>query len=312
MRTAALLFLFFISTLALAAERELSASLTTPTSIRVSNCDIDGGPTIQRVNIVIDNSLSEFMGVSWEYYDLPSQTWVDQGKLCNIPAATFTNCVIQVLPITLGGTGEGVLQNQPLLRLTGTSGAAPGDTFRKTFSFTIDHYVGEREASIITQLDQQQANYDEASSLCDAYPSCCTNYERRQLSDAGSKLDSAAQGIAVCDLALAYDSVVQAQVLSNSVKDAINECVSLGTATPTPARSPTRPSPTPAATQTPTRPPGGPRTPAPTAPPVETETPTERQTPTTSPTPAVPTQGLCPTSVALLLGGVGLAAFLRK
>jgi len=287
----AVLFVAALAIACCAAERELNAHISTGTAQNIANCANVGGPSKISLNVFIENSLGQFMGVNYEYFNNNTGQWVSAGKLCNVVATE--NCQVRDMPITLGGKGNGTFTGD-MLRLTGTSEAAPGDTYTKTFQLTITHYTGEREASLTTQMRAQTADLASTRSACASNSRCCPQASRDAIDSADSMLSGALAAVSACDFETMYSDITAAESLLDSTTSAINIC--LASATPTPGPNAT-PSETPSIIETPTPAPQHTQTPPP-------------ATPVPTPTPA-PKGGMCPTGAALLLG-LGFAALAAR
>jgi len=286
-----LLALLLLACGACAAVHTINAHVLGSSNVRIANCDIVSGPSRVRTQVYIENPLSQFMAVNYEYKDLPTGTWKSGGKLCNVPAGQFQNCEATV-QVALGGTGNGTSEGT-LLHLIATSDAAPGDTYETELSYTITHFVGDREAQFTTGLAARTVEFNESQALCLASPSCCDQTARNQIDLADQAIQRANTAIPVCDLQGAYDAIVQAEHATDNATARINACLAAG---PTPTPAVTR---SPAGNQTPS----GTQTPAQTATPVIPPT-----TPTPTPTPA---PSACPLGLALLFGGLGIVMVRR-
>lgn len=284
--------LLVLACTAYAATRTLNAHVVGSTNLMISNCDLLDGPTKVRTKIYIENSLPQFMAVNYEYRDLPSGTWKSGGKLCNIPAGQFMHCETNLL-IAKGGTGNGTFE-EPLLRLIGTSEAAPGDTYEANLSFSVTHFTGEREGQLSSRLSGLSDELGQARASCTANPSCCNQATRDMIDAADQGIRSGNAAVMVCNLTQAYDTILLAESNADNATNNINTCLA------------SVPSPTPTLTQTPavTRTPAATQTPQVTGTPVGTQT----AAPTTTP---APKSSICPLGLVLLFGPLGVAIFRR-
>jgi hypothetical protein len=291
-----LLFVVFASALALLAsadERELMATMVSSPSFEVSNCAFTSGPVRVPVTFFIENGLDQLLGVNYSYFDNSTGTWKEAGKMCNIPPNEQTQCGGNI-SFTLGGSGNGTFTSD-MVRLTATSDAFPGDTFVKTFKLTVRHYVGEREGSLLVQMDGQVTALEAARSQCENTTACCGPQLTAGLDSADALLSGAADSLRECDFSGMLSKLQNAESVIDGAAAQIANCTPA--ASPTPARTPTpQATQTPASTQTATPEPQETQNPA-TPEPSETEVPVDG-----------PSNSSCPLGLALLLGGLGFAA----
>jgi|GEM_PF-2904880 len=282
-----------------AATHELTSHIMNPesASVFISNCDQMAGPSKVSFTVFVENQLDQPLAVDYEFFNNATQSWEYAGKLCNIPPNQFVQCT-GTIKLYLGGKGNGSF-TADVLRLTGRSDAAPGDTYTKTFSFTIRHYAGEREANLILHKKGQENALIEARNLCSSTPSCCTQQNLDAIDEAELLLSESNESLSKCDLPTLYSKIVSAESLLDNVIQNINTCMENQ---PTPSPS-TTPSPTSQTTPSPT-----PST-SPTTSPIPTETPSP--SPSASPTTQSPspTGSVCPIVLGLIVLLGGFSAF---
>ena len=274
-----------------AAEQVLTANLAAGTnSFRISNCDMAGGPAKKSLTVNVENQLSDYMAVKYYVYNLSSGQWEDKGKLCNAPGLQMTPCTLQ-LPINMGGMGNGTI-TQDLLKVVATTEGSQ-DTHVKIFSFTVTHFEGDREVSLMGQISGNKTDLSSAHSLCEAKPACCLSDITGKLSTAEAKFADADSAIGRCDITGAYNSLQQGET---EVKDA-TQSLTLCTLTPVPGATQTPPPTNPLPTEP--EPTPGPSEPTPVPP-----------TPVPTGEPAPPASS-CPLGALLLFLGAG-AFILRR
>ena len=248
---------------AAAVEHTLSASLSSGTSsFRISNCEMAGGASKQRLTVNVENPMADYMAVKYYTYNLSSGQWEDNGKLCNAPGLQMTPCALQ-LPINMGGKGNGTI-TQDLLRVVATIEGSQ-DTYTKVFSFTVTHFEGDREVSLLNQIAGNKTALSATRDLCVAKPACCTSEISGRLDSAESKLNEATTALGGCDITAAYSVLQQGESAVNDISQSLTLC----TLTPAPGATqtpvPTNPLPEPTSTPEPGEPTPAPATPEPTS-----------------------------------------------
>ena len=271
----ALLVLMSLALLSSATEHELVAHITSATSLDIANCGTSG-PSRVTVTIFVENPLSQLMAVNYEFFNNDTNSWQSGGKLCNLAPGEFIQCTGTV-ELTLGGKGNSTFAAN-MIRLTGTSDAAPSDAYTKRLSFTIRHFTSDREQTMLDKKRTQDASFAELQGLCTAHPTCCMQAQRDSIDTADGLLLNASSQISSCRLADAYSTLISAESILNSISQTIGSCAAA--ATPTPS---------------------------------QTQTATPTRTPTPSPTGSPQAgAGICPLGIGILFSAIGLAAFFKK
>ena len=270
----------------LAAQQTLTATIPSgANSFRIANCDNVDGPSKKSLTISVENPLESYMSVKYYVYNLSSSQWVDKGKLCNAPGLQSTQCPT-ILEIIAGKQGNGTITND-LVKLVATIEGSQ-DTYEKVFSFTVNHFTGDREAALLAQLSANTTSLTAAREQCSAKPVCCTDTVSGKLDSAQASFSTVEGEIGGCHLTNAYNALVQGETNVKDVASTLRPCA---LSSPTPGGTPQA---TPQATGSPTPTPEQSMMP----------TPPPQQTPT-------PAASSCPIGALLALLGAGLFAFKR-
>ena len=210
MRGWILLFLLLAS-LQAAAQEQLNIGHNLPEVLDLANCGSDTGPVSKAISFSVVNEWDNNMILDYEYYDFPSASWRNAGRLCFATPKQLTKCD-GALRVAFGGKGNGTVTHD-LLRLTARN-ERTGETVVKNFSFIVNHFPGDKENARMSELNATLEKMDALNATlnttCYGDVCCGLAQERESLKLAREEISEGASMLTNCELNELYLTIVNA------------------------------------------------------------------------------------------------------
>lgn len=200
---------------------------STQKNLDISNCNSpEGGPVSQEISVDIDNPMPVQMKVSYQYLDLATNSYEDQpmNTYCYVPSPGTRTCKFKV-PIRLGGSGNGTMNNLELLRLTGADaeGKRPA-TYTASFTFNVKHEETLQETNVFAKIKEAESFMSQSESKIPCLGTVCCGMggAKEKLEKARQDVISSKEQLQLCDLKSAYSSAASSYANAKNTLTVLN------------------------------------------------------------------------------------------
>ncbi|MFH1470939.1 MAG: hypothetical protein ABIF01_04275 [Candidatus Micrarchaeota archaeon] len=199
----------------------------TQKTLHITNCKTpSGGPSVSEVSVNVDNPLPVQLRVSYQYFDPPLNTFVDQpmSTYCYISPSSTRTCKFTVF-FRYGGHGNGTIDGIELLRITGRDVEGKNPTvYTSSLKFDVDHLETIQETNVFNKIHEARGFLSQMTEKLPCFGDTCCGMDGALSKVDKAKLDiaNAEEHLKLCNITTAYSFASSAYQNSKSALSSVS------------------------------------------------------------------------------------------